>query len=157
MRSFFGKSYREKSKHTFYIKCLFSPKSVPFMRKCRKLWWSQRGHKWQYHMTHPRCMLDNQGCMRTPTCTYTHREICNTYFFSLATMVSRQRHIVRCLSLRSNVLLVVLSNHTQHYVISVRNRVLRLIARSEFSIHLMMLCLHARHDLGNPLRQSSYW
>ena len=59
-------------------------------------------------MAHTRCMLDKQGYKRTHACTrpraraHTRTEICNTYCFFTATMVTRRRLIVtlyvHCLS-----------------------------------------------------------
>jgi hypothetical protein len=54
------------------------PKIVPFMRYCGKILSSGAGHRRQYNMAHAHCMLDKH--------TLT---ICNTYWFSTATMVAR--------------------------------------------------------------------
>ena len=39
------------------------------MRKCRKMWWNQRGQKWRHNMAHTLCMLDKQGYTHAHTCT----------------------------------------------------------------------------------------
>jgi hypothetical protein len=44
----------------------FFPKDRDVCDKMRKIWWSQRGHKWHHSMAHTHCMLDKQGYMHTP-------------------------------------------------------------------------------------------
>jgi hypothetical protein len=39
------------------------------MRQCRKMWWSQKGHKSRHNMAHTRCMLDKQGYTQARACT----------------------------------------------------------------------------------------
>jgi hypothetical protein len=76
------------------------------------MWWSQRGHKWRHSMAHAFCVLDKLSCTRTRTHTstrshtHTQTEICNTYCFSTATMVTWTRlnvmlyeHFLSCLYL----------------------------------------------------------
>ena len=63
------------------------------------MWWRPRSHKWCHIHTHTRCMLDKQGYMHAHAQalghpharSHTHRQICNTYFFSTATIVTRTR------------------------------------------------------------------
>jgi hypothetical protein len=49
MRNFSNKSCRG-NQNTHFVSCkfFFLQKIVPFMRYCRKIWWRQRGRKWQY-------------------------------------------------------------------------------------------------------------
>jgi hypothetical protein len=51
------KSSREIQNTHFMFK--FFPKTVPFMKSCRKLWQSQTGPRWQYNMGYVLGMLDN--------------------------------------------------------------------------------------------------
>ena len=71
MRNISNKSCIENQNTHLLFSNLF-PKIVSFMRQCRKIWWSQRGHKLQYEMTHTRCMLDKQGYTHACTCTRTN-------------------------------------------------------------------------------------
>jgi hypothetical protein len=48
------------------------PKIAPFMRQCRKIWWSQRVHKWRHNIAHTRCMLNKQGYMHAHTRVRAH-------------------------------------------------------------------------------------
>jgi hypothetical protein len=43
----------------------FSPKIVPLMSSCGKIWLSQTGHKWQYNTAHALSMVDNWGYRHT--------------------------------------------------------------------------------------------
>jgi hypothetical protein len=43
---------------------------VPFLRQCRKNFWSQRGHKWRHNLAQTPCMQDKQGYIRARTCTH---------------------------------------------------------------------------------------
>jgi len=38
----------EKIRHTFYVQESFS-ENFAIMRWCRKVWYSQTGHRWQYN------------------------------------------------------------------------------------------------------------
>jgi hypothetical protein len=82
------------------------------MRKYRKIWWNQRGHKLRHSMAHTHCMLDKQGDTRARACTgpdththaRAHRQICNIYCFSTAKLISPKRlsttlqeHCLSCL------------------------------------------------------------
>jgi hypothetical protein len=79
------------------------------MRKCRRIWCSQKSHKWRHNMAHTSCMLDKQGymhaCNYTRPCTRAHvrtparvyPRICNTYCFSIATYLNVTLY-VHCLS-----------------------------------------------------------
>jgi hypothetical protein len=53
------------------ITFFFLSKIVSFVRWRRKMWWSQRGHKWRHNMTHTCCMLDKQGCTHARAHTQT--------------------------------------------------------------------------------------
>jgi hypothetical protein len=71
------------------------------MTWCRQIWRSQKGHKWRHNMAHARCMLEKQGYTHARSCTRprcwapararAHTDICNTYCYSTAAMVSRTR------------------------------------------------------------------
>ena len=77
MRYVSDKSCRENQNiHFIFNNCFL--KVVPFMRYCRKIWWSQRSHKWRHNMAHTRCMLDKQGYMHA--CAYTQ---INVYYLLL--------------------------------------------------------------------------
>ena len=116
MRSLSDKSCRENQNRRFVFNNCF-PKIIPFMRKCQKMWCSQRGHKWRHHMAHSRCVLDKQGYMhacactcprvRAPTRTHARRHTqTDTYCFCTTTIVSWTRLnitlCVRCLSVCSS-------------------------------------------------------
>ena len=47
MRNILHQICRENDSTRFVLDNSF-PKTVPFMRWCWKIWWSQRGHVWQY-------------------------------------------------------------------------------------------------------------
>ena len=127
-RETFHKKLCGKSKHTLCSVILLS-KIVPFMRQCRKIWWSQRGHEWRHNMAHMRCMLEKTRLhalrrMHTPTrpstlthaCSHTHArtQICNTYCFFKATMITDCTSILRYTYVVSLVPAVIniLSLHT---------------------------------------------
>ena len=75
------KSCRENQNTHFTVYSLtFFPKIMPFMR-CGKIWYSRTG---QFDMAHALCKLYNWGYRHT-------LRICNTYGFSMATMVRRTR------------------------------------------------------------------
>jgi hypothetical protein len=79
MRYVSDKNCRE-SQNTHFIFNNFYPKFAPFMRKCGKISWSQRGRKWQYNTAHSPCMLDNEGYTHTHTHTLSlSLRIYNTY------------------------------------------------------------------------------
>jgi len=46
MRNVSDKSFREYHS-THFVRDIFFPKILPFMRKCGKMWYSQTGHRWQ--------------------------------------------------------------------------------------------------------------
>jgi len=75
--------FRQNCIH-FMFNILFSPKIVPFMRSCGKIWYSHAGHGWQYKMAH--CAF-NAGQLRQE-----YRNtlvIFNIYCLFAATMVTR--------------------------------------------------------------------
>ena len=51
------------------------------MKSCGKIWYCQTGHRWWHTMVLTFCVLNGQGYRHT-------LGICNTYCFSMATMVS---------------------------------------------------------------------
>ena len=57
-KCFKHKLYR-KLKYTFYVEWIFL-KILPFMRQCRKIWFSQTGHKLQYNKAHVLFVQDKQ-------------------------------------------------------------------------------------------------
>ena len=61
-RSVSDTSCRENHNTYFTFSNFFFPKIVPFMRYCGKIWWSQRGHRWQDNTGHTRCTLDKESC-----------------------------------------------------------------------------------------------
>jgi hypothetical protein len=65
------------------------------LRKCRKIWWSQAGHRWRHNMAHTSCMLDKQGYTHVRTLASAHTQIYNIYYFSTATMIRERASIVR--------------------------------------------------------------
>ena len=72
----------EKRKKTHFMFNNFFPKIVPFMRYCGKILYSHGGYRWQYYA----CALQ-AGLLRLQT----HTQICNSYWYSTATMVERTR------------------------------------------------------------------
>jgi hypothetical protein len=78
----------------------FSPKIVPFMRLCRIMWWSPKGHGWQYNKAHALCIMDKYGYTRmhtqVPICPrgpeHTHTETCNIHCFFTA--ISSRMHLI---------------------------------------------------------------
>ena len=105
MRCVLDEGCRE-NRNTDFMFCNFFPKIVPFMTYCRKMLWSQRGHRWQ-NMAHTRCMLDKQGQTHPRTRTHTDKfVICNTCYFSTATMIRERASSLRytyivCLAIAS--------------------------------------------------------
>jgi hypothetical protein len=69
----------EKIKTHILCSVILFPKIVPFMRQCRKIWWSQRGRR-------------QNGSLAVQPCT--HRK-CNTYCFSSAFVNAPQRYGTR--------------------------------------------------------------
>ena len=69
MKNVSNKSCRE-NQNTHFIFSNFFPKIVPFMRQCRKMWWSQRGHKWRHNIVQKRCMLEKGGKTRVHARTH---------------------------------------------------------------------------------------
>ena len=94
MRNVLDKSCRENQNTDLMFSNFFS-KIVPFMKKWRKIWWGQMGHKWCHNMAHTSCMLDKQGYMHARSCdlahartrAQTHIQICNIYCFSMAKII----------------------------------------------------------------------
>jgi hypothetical protein len=90
MRNVLDKICRQ-DQNTHFMFSNFFPKIASFMKKCGKIWWSQRGHKWRRYMVHTCCMLDKQGYTHARACTrprsralahkHAHRQISNTYCF----------------------------------------------------------------------------
>jgi hypothetical protein len=80
MRKFFWKKTCTENQKTHFMFNVF-------MSERGKIWYSQIDHWRQYNMAHALCMLDNWGYRRAFT-------ICNTYCFSVATMVTRNLTIV---------------------------------------------------------------
>ena len=64
MRNVSHQNCRENQNARFMFNNFF-PKIVPFLRQCGKIWWSRRGHKWQYNSAHALGLLDNQGYRHT--------------------------------------------------------------------------------------------
>jgi hypothetical protein len=58
MRSVSDK-FVEKIKTHILCSPHFCSKILPFMGSCEKVWYSQKGHRWQYNTAHALCMLDN--------------------------------------------------------------------------------------------------
>jgi len=58
MRNVSDKSCRENQNKHFIFNKSFS-KNHAFMRKCKRIWYSRTGHRWQYNMVHARGVLDN--------------------------------------------------------------------------------------------------
>jgi hypothetical protein len=65
LRNVFGGSCRENQNTHFMFNNFFFRKSCRLWNNVEKMWWSQRGHKWQYNMANARYMLDKQGYTRT--------------------------------------------------------------------------------------------
>ena len=59
------------NQHTHFMFSNFSFFENRVVRQFRKLWLSQKGHKWHHSMAHTSCMLDNQGYMHARVCTWT--------------------------------------------------------------------------------------
>jgi hypothetical protein len=90
----FGKKFWRKNTRFMFVTCSKNH-SV-----CEIMWYSKRGHRWQYNMVHAHCVLDKYVYKQTIS-------IWNTYCFSTATMVTRRRLnvtlYVHCLSFLSFV------------------------------------------------------
>ena len=72
---FWNKSCRENQNTTFMFSN-FCPKSVLFMILCLKMWWNQRGRKWQYGCAlHVGLVRLTRASARTRTHTHTHTDI----------------------------------------------------------------------------------
>jgi len=61
----------EKVKTHILCSVTFFLKTVPFVRWCAKVWYSQTAHRWHCNTAHTLCMLDNYGyktqCLRCVT------------------------------------------------------------------------------------------
>jgi hypothetical protein len=81
----FRQSFRESQNTRFMFNNFFPPKVVPFMRLCRKIWWTLRGHIWSHNKAHTRCILDQQGYMHAHAHApgHTHAHTC-TYIIFIA-------------------------------------------------------------------------
>ena len=89
--------YRRENQNAHFMLNNFLFRRLCRLWECQKIWWNQRGHKWQYNMAQARCMLYKQGYARTHTCARAR----NTYCFSTATVVSQTGlyYVIRhCLS-----------------------------------------------------------
>jgi len=51
--------YLDKIKTHTLCSVTFSPKIVPIMRHCRRIWYGRTGHRYQFNTVHPLCMLEN--------------------------------------------------------------------------------------------------
>jgi len=50
------------TQNTHYMFNNFFPlKKVSFFRQCRKIWYSQTGHRWHHNTAHALCMPDSHG------------------------------------------------------------------------------------------------
>jgi hypothetical protein len=93
-----------ENQNTHFMFANFFQKFVPFMRRCRKIWWSQRGHKWRHNIAHTRCMLDKQDYMYTrafirpraqaPMHAHTDKYVILN-FFSTAKMIRQRASVLR--------------------------------------------------------------
>ena len=96
VRNVSDKSCRE-NQNTHFMFSNFFPENRAVYEICGKIWWSQRGYRWQHNTAHARCMLDNYGYRHT----HKHTQ-CITCCFSTATLVSLTRLsvtlYVHCLS-----------------------------------------------------------
>ena len=81
VRNVLEKCYRENSNTHFMLSNGFS-KVLSFLRKCRRILYSQTSHRWQYRA----CVLH---AIYQSLHTHTLR-ICKTYCFSTATMIERK-------------------------------------------------------------------
>ena len=69
MKNIWDESRIENQNTHFMSNNFFSlSKIVPFMKQCRKIWWSQRDHKWRHNMAHTSCMLDKEDYMHSRAC-----------------------------------------------------------------------------------------
>jgi len=60
MRNLTDKSCRENQNTQFMLIIPFpKKKTLPFMRKSAKIWYSQRGYRYEHNTTHSHYMLDN--------------------------------------------------------------------------------------------------
>jgi len=80
------KSCRENQNTHFMFSNFFFPKTVPFMRGCGKLLYSQTGHRWLYGS----CPL-HAVYLRLQTRIL---RICNSYCFSMTTSVAQMHRSV---------------------------------------------------------------
>jgi hypothetical protein len=105
MRNVLSKSRRE-NQITHFMFGNSSPKIVPFMGEYRKTWWNHRGRRWQHgsalHAGLVRASTPIHTCTHASTHprAHLHTQICNTYRFSTAIMVTIYVHCHSCLLLR---------------------------------------------------------
>jgi len=76
IRKFLTKVVEKRRIHIFYV-IIYIPKRVPFMRQCDVyviwkpgIWYSRRGHRWQYNTAHKLRMLSNYRYRHTQTIEY---------------------------------------------------------------------------------------
>jgi hypothetical protein len=106
-----NKSCRDiQNTHFVFSNFLCLRKSCRLWRKCRKLWCSQRGRRWQYGGALHNGLVRLHTRKHTPaplqprplshpltqTHTHTHTELFNTYCFSTATAVAWTRLVMLC-------------------------------------------------------------
>jgi len=106
-----------KPKDKFYVQqFVFSLKIMPFMRKCGKIWYSRKGHRWQYNRAHALFILGEKDYRHT-------LRICYTSYFSTSAMVTRSRltvtFFVNCLScLWAYVKKILISTHSLTHLLT---------------------------------------
>jgi len=59
LRNVSDKCCRKTKEHVF-CSIIFFWNIVPFMRKCGKIFYSRKGHRWQYNRAHSLCILDKK-------------------------------------------------------------------------------------------------
>jgi hypothetical protein len=153
MRNSLDKSW-ENQITRFMLNTFFSPpKIVPFVRYCRKIWWSQRSHKSWHNMVYTRCMLDNLGYTWAWTHAFarTHRKIFNTFCCFTATMISL---MLLNVTLYVNSVFISLPSYTCPVVGPLNNRNMQL----DFYLNINIRCDPRKYNffiVFKPLMHSS--
>ena len=123
MRNVLDKRCRENQNTHFMFNNGFS-KIVPFMRQCRKIWWSQTGHKWRHNTAHTVCMLDKQGyihaCARTRPRARAHaRARARTHNYVIFIAFPQQQWFSKAPQCFTYIVsLVIILNSTRHCMYS---------------------------------------
>ena len=98
MWNIFDKICRE-NQNTLFCSITFLFENRTVYEVISKIWWSQSGYGWRHNMAQTNCMMDTQGymhapariCPRTRTHASVRTQMCNTYCFCTAIMITETR------------------------------------------------------------------